>query len=94
VTVPITVTDAVKKIDITNDDLVSQSNGSYLIHPITPTGEIGKYDFDALVTMYSGNYNDKITWSLWGAQMRGTAIDNNGILSLYGKVKTKFSQES
>ena len=85
VNVPITVTDAVKKLDITNDDLVPQSNGSYLIHTITPTGEIGKYDFDALVTMYSGNYNSKVTWSLWGAQMRSTTIDANGVLTVSPK---------
>ena len=78
----ITITDAVDSVAVTTENLTPAENGSYLIHPITPDNTIGKYDFDALVTMYSGTTYETVTWSLWGAQMRGTSVDRNGVLTV------------
>ena len=79
------ITDAVKDIAVTTSDLEVSSDGSYLIHPITPTGEVGKYDFDAEATFQSDATSKDITWSVWGAQMRSTTIDSNGVLTVSHK---------
>ncbi|MBR7178174.1 MAG: S-layer homology domain-containing protein [Oscillospiraceae bacterium] len=78
----ITITDAVAAIDIASDDLTAAEDGSYRVYPITADGGNGSYDFDALVTMYSGTTTADVDWSLWGAQMRGTSIDENGVLTV------------
>ena len=78
----ITITDAVDTIAVTSEDLTPAADGSYLIYPITPDNTTGKYDFDALVTMYSGSTSETVTWNLWGAQMRGTSVDSNGVLTV------------
>ena len=83
--VKINILDAVKSIDITSADLTASADGSFLIYPITPTGDIGTYDFNANVTMLSGKTNADVTWTLWGAQMRGTFIDENGVLTVSDK---------
>ena len=77
-----TITDAVDTIGITSKDLTAAEDGSFLIYPNTATGENGKYDFDATVSMYSGATTTDVIWSLWGAQMRGTSIDADGVLTV------------
>lgn len=76
------ITDAVDTIAVTSGTLTPAEDGSYLVYPITPDNTTGKYDFDALVTMYSGETHADVTWSLWGAQMRGTSIDADGLLTV------------
>ena len=81
----ITITDVVESIHVTTQDLTTSEDGSYQIHPLTSTGEAGTYDFDASVSMLSGETSTNVTWSLWGAQMRGTTVEADGVLTVSPK---------
>lgn len=79
--VKITITgDDVASIAITSDDLTASEDGSYWLKD---SNSHGPFDFDATVSFGDGTKTtDNVTWSLWGAQMRGTTVDENGILTI------------
>ena len=79
--VKITITgDDVASIAITSDDLTASADGSYWLKD---SNSNGPFDFDATVSFGDGTKTtDNVTWSLWGAQMRGTTVDENGVLTI------------
>ena len=90
VEVPVRVTNGqVSSITVTNKQLTAGDDGSFTVHTVSEDGKPSQYDFDASVRLYMGtgtfSNSDAVTWSLYGAQMRGTTIDSNGILTLSPK---------
>ena len=83
----ITIMDAVADIAVTVEGLTVAEDGNYLLYPITPNGEIGEYDFDAEVRMVSGQTSADVTWTLWGAQRRGTTVNADGVLTVSDREK-------
>lgn len=79
--VKITITgDDVASIAITTDDITASTDGSYWLKD---SNSNGPFDFDATVSFGDGTKTtDNVTWSLWGAQMRGTTVDENGVLTI------------
>lgn len=81
----------VSSISITTEDLTPGEDGSYLISPITASGEAQSYDFNALVTLLAGaggRYSStEVSWSLWGTQSRSTSVNADGVLTVSPKEK-------
>ncbi|NCB52408.1 MAG: hypothetical protein EOM54_11110 [Clostridia bacterium] len=57
----------------------ASGDGTYTLYH----NSLSSWDFDAVVTLDDGSTSSSVTWSLWGANMRSTAVDRStGVLAI------------
>ena len=86
-TARITVIDAAASVTAQAVDATAEADGSYRLQLLTPDGSTATMRFQASVTMESGSTNQNIVWSVWGAQLRSTTIDETGTLQVSAREK-------
>lgn len=79
----LTVANAAADIQVTCEGEVPSGDGSYTLYHTTADGTSRSWNFRAVVVMASGETNTNVVWSLWGAQLRTTAINAaTGVLTV------------
>ena len=83
----ISVSATVQSIDITCEQETPSGDGSYTLYNTTDDGIARSWSFHSAVTMDGGSADmSKLSWSLWGNNLRATTIDSvTGVLTVSPK---------
>lgn len=79
----ITVTPSATAIAVSCVEETPSGDGSYTLYHNTTDGTSKTWQFAAAVTLDNANTSSEVTWTLWGANRRTTAVSADGKLTIH-----------